>query len=149
MLPINRPRVEVKNYSQDGAMNLNNVKGTLNYQPNSFDGTPNRDSGELGDKADYKLSQSVLSGTTQQEMIKKSLFFKQVGDTYRAFSEQQRVNLIANLQGDLGGVKNEKVRLQMTAYFYCADPEYGTRVSEVVKVSLDKAKKICEGYKNE
>jgi catalase len=149
MLPINRPKIEVKNYSQDGAMNYGNIKDSINYQPNSFDGTPNRDSGKYVDNSSYKHSQLPLSGTTQQEMIKKTLNFKQAGETYRSFSEQEKTNLISNLKDNFGGVKNEKARLQWSAHFYCADVDYGTRVASAFKVNLEKAKKICESLRDE
>lgn len=149
MLPINRPKVDVKNYSQDGSMNYGNVKGSINYQPNTFDGNPNRDSGEYGDNKNFKFSRLPLSGTTQQEMAKKTLNFKQAGETYRAYTAEQKTNLIANLKSNFGDVRNEKARLQWTAHFYCADADYGTRVANAFNVNLDKAKKICEGLKDE
>lgn len=149
MLPINRPRVAIKSYNQDGAMNFGNVKGSINYQPNNFDGSAKRSTGGFGDDARYKQSQQSLSGSTQQAMIKKTLNFRQAGETYRAFSDEERANLIANLKENLSGVKNDKVRLQMTAHFYCADADYGTRVAQVVNVDLKKAKKICEGLRDE
>lgn len=149
MLPINRPRNEVNSYNQDGAMNVGNVKGSVNYQPNSFNGNPSRSSGKLGDSAEYKYSQLTLSGSTQQQMIKKTLNFRQAGETYRRFSEDMKKNLISNLAGDLNQVKNPKVKLQMTAHFYCADADYGTRLAGAVNVNVKEAQKICEGLKDE
>lgn len=144
MLPVNRPKAEVNSYNQDGAMNFKNIKGSINYQPNSFDGSVDRSNGELGDKAEYKFSKKPLTGFSQQESIKKTLNFKQAGETYRAFSEKEKTNLILNIKNNIGSVKNAKVRLQMTAYFYCADADYGKRVAEVVNVDINQAKKICE-----
>lgn len=149
LLPINRPLSEVNSHNQNGAMNSDNIKGHVNYQPNNFNGNANRNSGMYVGEAEYKHSQLALSGPTQQEMIKKTLNFKQAGLTYRAFSDDQKTNLISNLAGDLGGVKNEKVRLQMTAHFYCADADYGTRLAAKVNVNIDKVKKICEGLRDE
>ncbi|MBC7538608.1 MAG: catalase, partial [Bacteriovorax sp.] len=149
MLPINRPHSDVFSHNQSGAMDFGNAKGSINYQPNSFDGTPNRDSGIYADDANYKFSQLPLSETTQQLMIKKTLNFRQAGEAYRAFSDSQKTNLISNLAGDLGPVKNEKIRLQMTAHFYCADVDFGKRLAAEVNVNLEKVKKICEGLKDE
>ena len=149
MLPINRPRNEVHSFNQAGAMNYSNTKGNINYQPNSFDGDTSRSSGTYGDDPQYKLSQLALSGTTQQEMAKKTLNFRQAGETYRSFSDAEKASLISNFSSALGGIKNEKAKYQMTAYAYCADAEYGTRLSEAVKLKLEKVKEICASVKDE
>ncbi|HXH32111.1 MAG TPA: catalase [Bacteriovoracaceae bacterium] len=149
MLPVNRPRTDVNNYNQNGVMNYNNTKTSINYQPNSFDGTTDRTSGVLGEDDKYKMSHLPLSGTTMQSMIKKTLNFRQAGETYRSFSEADKTNLISNLNDALGGIKNEKVKYQITSHFYCADTDYGTRLANTIKINLDKVKKICEGLKDE
>ena len=143
MLPINRPKVEVNNHNQEGSMNYDSSRGSVNYQPNNF--------GSKGtfDDPQYKHSQLTLSGTTQQEMIKKTLNFRQAGETYRDFTEDEKINLIKNLAGDLNAVKNPKVKLQMTAHFYCADSDFGTRLSKAINVNLKEAQKICEAIRDE
>lgn len=149
MLPINRPRTEVRNYSQDGFMNFGNSKGSVNYQPNNFNGSTDRTSGAIGEDQKYKLSQLPLSGTTQQAMIKKTLNFRQAGETYRSFSAAEKNNLIDNLTSALGPIKNEKVKYQISAHFYCADVEYGTRITESLKLKLASVKEICDKVKDE
>jgi len=148
-LPINKPKSEVSNHNQDGLMNYGNTKGNINYQPNSFDGNPSRQNGMYSDNPEYKHSSMKLDAQTQQEMIKKTLNFRQAGETYRSFSEAERVNLVSNLAGDLNQVKNEKVKLQMTAHFYAADPEYGTNLAKAVSVDLEKVKEIAAGLQDD
>ena len=145
MLPVNRPRVEVRNHNQAGSMNYENSTGSVNYQPNTFDGNPGRSGGVLNDSPSHKFSQFVLSGTTQQSMIQKTLDFEQAGETFRSFTDAQKTNLIKNFAGDLGGVKNKKVVLQITAHVYCADADYGSRLAAAVKTDLNQVKKICAG----
>ncbi len=142
-LPINRPKAEVNSYNQNGAMNAGHTTGNINYQPNSFDGNPSRHNGMLSDNADFKQSRSQLSGTTQQEIIRKTLNFRQAGELYRSFSEKEREHLIANLAGDLKPLKNEKVKVQMAAHFYNADADYGTRAAKAFNVSLNQVKKAA------
>jgi catalase len=149
MLRINQPKAKVHNFNQAGLMNLGQTKGSINYQPNSFDGNPARDSGTYGDDEQFKFSQLPLSETTQQRMIKKTLNFRQAGETFRSFTEQEKTNLVQNLKDNLGPVKNEKVKYQISAHFYCADVDYGTRVAQAIKLDLGKVKKICEGLKDE
>ena len=37
-IPINAPRVPVRNFQQDGHMAMRNPKGRVNYEPNSWGG---------------------------------------------------------------------------------------------------------------
>ncbi|NKJ21187.1 catalase [Dyella sp. SG609] len=124
-LPINRPLVPVRAYHQDGAMNAGATDSDVNYQPSEA-------AGAYADDARYKASQLPLSGTTQQQRIARSMNFEQAGELYRSLSPQQKSNLIANLAGDLGQVKDARVRDTMLSYFYKADADYGTRIAKAV-----------------
>lgn len=79
-----------------------------------------------------------LSGSTQQQRIAKTLNFRQAGEFYRSLSTQDRDDLIANLSGDLKGVKNQDSLLTMLSYFWKADKDYGMRLAKAVGVSADK-----------
>jgi len=48
-------------------------------------------------------------------------------------STQQRANLVGNLAGDLGQVKDEGVKYAMLSYFQKADPDYGRAIAQAVK----------------
>ncbi|WP_228014478.1 catalase [Fortiea sp. LEGE XX443] len=133
MLSVNQPQVKVNNKNQDGYANYYNTKSDLNYEPSQEPTDPQQDS-------NYRYSQLPIAGTTQQQRIQKTLNFEQAGELYRSFSKQMQDNLIANLKEDLGAVKNANIRTQITAFFYKANPEYGTRVAQAVNVSLDAVK---------
>jgi catalase len=62
--------------------------------------------------------------------------FAQAGETYRAFDETERSELISNLVDALKICKPH-IQDQMVEYFTNADPEYGKRVQE----GLEKAKR--------
>lgn len=142
-VPVNRPLAPVNNHNQDGELNYRETQSDINYQPNSFDGNPDRASGMYSDNPEYKMSGHKLDGETQQEMIKKTLNFRPAGETYRSFTEEEQASLITNLTADLGQVKNDKVRLQMTAHFFAADPEYGERLAQALELELSDIKEIA------
>ncbi|HEM7886874.1 TPA: catalase [Burkholderia cenocepacia] len=123
-LPVNRPRADVANHNQDGAMNGGMTKGTVNYEPS--------DAKDLSADARNKYSQLPLAGTTQQAPLARTQNFAQAGAFYRSLSENERKDLIANLAGDLGQVKNEQVKYTMLSYFQKVDPEYGRRITRAV-----------------
>ncbi|MEK6788917.1 MAG: catalase [Pseudomonadota bacterium] len=131
-LPINAPRAKVNSNNQDGSMNIGNRTGTVNYQPSRIQ---NR-----ADNAEYKYSQLPLSGTTQQARTAKTQNFRQAGEFYRGLPKQEQLNLVSNLAGDLGAVRDEATRVTMTSYFYKADAGYGEAVAKAVNVDLAKVK---------
>jgi catalase len=124
-LPINRPLAGARNYNQDGAMNTGSTNSDVNYQPSEAEGA-------YADETRYKASRLPLAGTTQQERIRRTMNFQQAGDLYRSLSAKDKDDLISNLAGDLGQVKNLKVRDTMLSYFYKADADYGMRLSKAV-----------------
>ena len=130
MLPINRPRIKVVNGNQDGFGNTSNSTSDVNYQPS-------RREGSFSEQEQAKYSQLSISGTTQQAPIEKTLNFQQAGDFYRSLGRVDREHLIANLATDLGQVKDKIVRTEMSAFFYKADKDYGTKVAQSVDVDLE------------
>ena len=141
-LPVNRPSAAVRNYGQGGELRQPSPD-TVNYQPNSFNGNPDRSNGVYREDARARATMAPLSGTTQQAMIRKTLNFKQAGETYRSFSPAQRTALIANMVGDLSRVANPKVKLQLCAYAHAADREYGEQLARAVGVDVGQVQAIA------
>jgi catalase len=140
MLPVNRPYADVSNNNQDGKMNFGVTTSDVNYEPSVTTGG-RRDTGEK------EYSKAPLKGTVVQQPIAKTLNFKQAGDLYLSFTDEQKANLIKNLAGDLGKVKNEKVKLAMVSHFYKANADYGTRLAKAVNVEVDAVKAAAEQLK--
>jgi catalase len=134
-LPINRPRTAAANNNQDGALNAGQRTGTVNYEPSR--------SAMLSEASASKSSQSPLSGTTQQQRIAKTLNFRQAGEFYRSLDPQQQKNLVANLAGDLGQVKNPVIRDAMLSHFYKADAAYGKAITLAVGGNVDAVSKLA------
>ncbi|WP_088616345.1 catalase [Bdellovibrio sp. SKB1291214] len=147
-LPVNRP-LNVNSHGQQGHMNGKITKGEVNYQPNSFNGNPDRAEGIYSQADGFKQSSLPLSGATQQQMIKKTLNFRQAGETYRSFSEKERAALINNFAGDLLAVKNIKIRNQIVAHTYAADTEYGERLAKAAKADLPEVKRIASALNDD
>ena len=56
--------------------------------------------------------------------------FVQPGNLYRdVMTDTDRAHLIDNIVSHLGGAV-PRIQLRQTALFYCADPDYGTRVAQ-------------------
>ncbi|MDD0851699.1 catalase [Halobacteriovorax sp. GB3] len=144
-LPVNRAKVEINTFAQDGSLATYEAdKEHINYQPNSFDGSLNRDRGSMHEDTRQRYSNHKLSGETQQKMISKTLNFRQAGETYRAYSDFDKEHLVKNFSGNLNQVKNKKVVQQMVAYAYAADVDYGTRLAKATNTELSVVKKIAK-----
>ena len=139
-LPVNRPRTAVLNYNQDGAQNPAARKGEVNYEPSRR--------AAVAEAAQYKYSQLALSGTTQQERIATTRNFRQAGEFYRSLNRQQQANLVSNLAGDLGQVKDESIRYTMLSYFQKADPAYGKALSAALKADPERVHTLAAALRD-
>ncbi|NPC69445.1 catalase [Corallococcus exiguus] len=131
-LPVNRARAAVENNSQAGAMNSGNTKSDVNYEPSI--------TRETQDTPSALFSNAPLTGTTQQRPIAKTDNFAQAGAFWTALDAVGKERLIQNLAGDLGQVRDAKVKARMVGHFYAANTDYGTRLAKAVNVKLDDAK---------
>lgn len=128
-LPVNRPRVAVRNYNSDGHGDIGGTTGDINYQPS-------RMAGAYSDNPHYRFARTPLAGTTQQAPIARTDNFTQAGDYYRKLSKSGQENLIGNLAADLGVVKHAEVKQIMLSHFYKADADYGQRLTKAVSGDL-------------
>ena len=136
-LKVNRPLSQVASNNQDGSLNNGNRTGDVNYEPSIT-------TGGRRDDAEKEYSKAPLSNATSivQQPIEKTLNFKQAGELYESFTAEQKSNLISNLAGDLGKVKDANVKLTVVSHFYRANADYGTRLAKAVSVDLDAVKEL-------
>lgn len=127
-LPINCPYAPVRNNTRDGNMQFHTDISPINYEPNRHEDTPKED-------PSYLESEAPLHGVAGRQKILKTDDFTQAGERYRAFSEEERENLIKNLTNDLKQV-SEKTRLLAICNFYRADREYGERLANSLGVDI-------------
>ncbi|MEW5249667.1 catalase [Microbulbifer discodermiae] len=133
-LPINRPRVAVANWNQDGAGNHGHQKSDVNYQPSRLEP-------RLEDRRGL-YTRTALSGSTQQQAIAKQQPFAQAGVLYRSFDSQQQQHLIENLAGDLSRVRDSDTKHIMLSFFYRADKGFGERLTKAVGADLKKVERL-------
>ena len=138
MIPINRPKAAVNYYQRDGFMNVSeNAGGDPNYYPNSFGGPepiPNVE------EPPFEVSGEVK----RQPYTHPNDDFFQAGELYRrVMTGEDREHLIDNITTHLCNAQ-KRIQLRQTAIFYKADPEYGSRVAEGLKLDVNEVKRIAE-----
>ncbi len=131
-IPVNRPVVKVNNNNQEGAMNMSATDSDVNYEPSRMSPKP-------ATPAAAAVA-TPLQGTVMQQAIAKQQAFKQAGDLYRSYSALEKTDLIRNLAMDLGAVKDQETKNIMLSYFYKADADYGTRLTQATKGDLSTVK---------
>jgi len=90
-----------------------------------------------------RYSSLPLSGTTQQQRIAKTQNFRQAGDFYRSLSSQEQANLVANLAGDLGQVKDETTKYTMLSFFQKADSQYGAAIAKALNADAQRVRELA------
>jgi catalase len=134
-LPINAPKAVVNNNNQDGDANSGLRNGKVNYEPSRLAPKPQ--------DASLRYSALPLSGSTQQARIAKTLNFRQAGDFYRSLPKQEQANLVSNLAGDLGQVKDDAAKYTMLSFFYKADSQYGTALAKAVNADASRVQQLA------
>ncbi|MFC4619165.1 catalase [Camelliibacillus cellulosilyticus] len=122
MLPINRPLSEVNHYQRDGFMAFDdNGGGSVNYEPNSFDGPV--------ESPEDAQTPYAVSGIAESTHYDKNDHYTQAGDLYRLLSKEERERLVSNIVGAMKPVR-EDIKRRQIEHFSKADPEYGAKVAE-------------------
>ncbi|UUV98227.1 catalase [Vagococcus luciliae] len=126
-LPINAPKATVHNHQQDGSMAYKNVNGSINYEPNSFDGTVED---EQAKSTNYKVTGEVGNYSYNDD------FYTQPGLLYNIFSEEEKERLTDNIVASLSLVENEEIKKRQVEQFYKADKDYGERVAKKLNLKI-------------
>jgi len=138
ILPINQPRAAVNYYQRDGFMRFDdNGGGSPNYYPNSFGGPePNPDFAEPPFEVSGMADRHSFSHPNDD--------FFQAGELYRrVMTDEDRDHLIGNITSHLCNAQ-KRIQLRQTAVFYKADPEYGSRVAQGLKLDTQEVKRLAE-----
>jgi catalase len=124
-LPVNRPHVPSATYYRDGAMRFDdNSQGSVNYEPNSFDG-PVED-------AKFKEPPLKLSGDVDRyDHRVGNDDYTQPGNLYRLMPQDERNRLHHAIAGAMSGVPKEIVERQL-AHFAKADKAYAEGVKKAL-----------------
>lgn len=129
LLPINRPKNEVKNYHRDGAMRSDaNGGSSVYYEPNSLGGPTETLANKQASFEVHGMADSVAYDDDDH--------YTQAGDLYRLLSEDGKTRLIANIVGHMQPVEDEVIKVRQIQHFLKADPEYGTRVAAGLGINI-------------
>jgi catalase len=129
-LPINKPHCPVNTYHRDGQGRFDaNGGGTVNYQPNSFDGPV--------DDPRLKEPPLKISGDADSYNHRDgNEDYSQAGALYRLMNADQKSQLIANLVSALKTVPR-LIQVRQTGHFYKADTDYGSNVASGLGIAID------------
>jgi len=132
-IPVNRPRVPVRNYNADGLMRVGDERTDeypdAYYEPNSFGGPvqepraaepPLKISGDA-DRYDHRVGNDD---------------YTQPGNLFRLMSPEQKQQLFHNYKAAMDGVPEHIIRRQI-AHCLKADPAYGAGIAAALGLSLD------------
>jgi catalase len=128
-LPINRSLVPVNNNQRDGAMQYAPYGGgTVNYEPNTLaDGVP-LEALATGIPAVYHIDGNVM-----RKKIPLTDDYTQAGERYRSLNKVDQDHLVDNIVDPLRKA-NKSIQQRMVDHFTKADPEFGQRVAEGLKL---------------
>ncbi|MBL0385180.1 catalase [Tumebacillus sp. ITR2] len=124
-VPINAPKTHVATNQEGGQMDMRVDRAPgqnphVNYEPSTLGGL--KEAPKPGKDHEPQYDAKLV-----REKLDRTNDFKQAGETYRAFEDWERDELISNLVGALSVCKPH-IQEQMIEYFTKADPEYGQRV---------------------
>jgi len=128
-LEINRPRCPVHNYYRDGAMRFDgNGGGSVNYEPNSFNGP-------VEDKSVQEPPLAISGDADRYNHRDGNDDYTQPGNLFRLMSADQKQQLFRNIAAAMQGVPEEIIRRQI-GHFSKADAAYGEGVAKAVGIAL-------------
>jgi len=128
-LAVNRPRIGVHTYNQDGSMVLEFTGSSVNYEPSA--------SGEYAPTGEAQSWSLPVEGSVTREPIDAVDDFAQAGETWRGFTAPMRLSVIRNLGDELATVKNQKTVEAICAHLKQADALLGDAVLRRAQGRLD------------
>lgn len=134
-LPINAPKKRVATNQRDGQMAyyVDLAPGQnphINYEPSSLNGL--REASQSG--REYTPH---VEGKLVRQSIDRTNDFKQAGETYRAFDDFERNDLIFNLVNALQKC-SPHIQQRMIELFTQCDEDYGRRVADGLKQAAER-----------
>ena len=117
----------VVNNQRDGAMQIGQFSGTVNYEPNSLAGGMPMEAPEEGTPREYRLE-----GEVSRRKISKTNDFAQAGERYRSLSKMDQEHLVDNLISDLMHIY-KPIQQRVIENLIKADPELGRSIAEGLK----------------
>jgi catalase len=127
MLPPNKPQSEVNHYHKDGSMRFFD---NFNENPDAYY-EPNSKGGPVEDRSYEEPPLKIDGDSTRYEENDTYGDFKQPGDLFRLFDDEEKQRLFNNIKEAMQGVSKEIIERQLKL-FDAADPEYGNGVRKAL-----------------
>jgi len=126
-LPINHPLVPVNNNQRDGAMQIGEFSGQVNYEPSSLADAILKET-TSGASRVYRIE-----GEVTRQKINLTNDFAQAGERYRSLSKMDQEHLVDNLIADLMHI-NKPIQQRIIENLTKADVELGKSVANGLKL---------------
>jgi len=127
-LPVNRPIVPVDNNQRDGAMQIGQFSGPVNYEPNSLGGGMPGEAAEEGTPRVYRIE-----GEATRQKISKTNDFEQARERYLSLSKMDQKHLVDNLIADLMHI-DKPIQQRVIENLTKASQELGRAVAKGLKL---------------
>ena len=125
-IPVNRPKVEVRAYSKDGAMRVENATDPV-YYPNSFEHAPTADTEAYAEQAVW---------AADGEMVRTAYTLHAEDDDYgqaatlvnQVLDDAARDRLVKNVAGHAAAVTRQDILSRVFEYWRNIDTRLGERI---------------------
>jgi len=124
-LPVNRPKIDVNTYHRDGNMHFDKADGSVNYEPNSFDGP-------VEDHRFVEPPLKIGAEAYRYDHREGNDDYTQAGNLYRLMTSEQRGRLHHAMAGAMTGVPEAIIERQL-GHLAKADKEYAEGVRKALK----------------
>src|ERR1700680_4645003 len=123
-LPVNRPKVEVRNYNRDGQMRFDgNFVSADNYEPNSFGGPV--------EQQQYREPSYTLPGNTTgrfEQHTARNDDYTQPGDLYRLMTPDAKDRIVDTIVTMMKPIRRD-IALRAVGNFAKCDASFGERLA--------------------
>jgi catalase len=142
-IPINRPHVPVVNNQQDGYMRQENMKGRINYSPNSLGGgCPFAAGADLGAFVHY--SERIDGHKIKQRSESFGDHYTQAQLFYRSMSDTEKQHIIEGFHFELGKVDHMHIRERMVDHLARINTELAEKVAAGIGVKAPSGVQLAE-----
>ena len=141
-IPINRPEVPVVNNQQDGFMRQQNMKGRVNYSPNSLGGgCPFAAGADAGAFTHY--AERIDGHKVKARSESFGDHYTQARLFYESMSETEQMHMIEGFQFELGKVEHMHIREKMVEHLAKVNGELAEKVADGIGVEAPNDVKLA------
>ncbi|HVK11159.1 MAG TPA: catalase [Gemmataceae bacterium] len=130
-IPINAPKVEVRNFQQDGHMAMRNPRGRVNYEPNSWGAS----GGPRETPAGYQTFAAAVEGQkVRQRPETFADHYSQARQFYISQTDIERKHIQNALVFELSKVERPDIRVRMVGHLLNIDKDLAEAVAKGLRL---------------